>query len=61
MKTMAKTKQSNLIASVKMLHIGVINKDTINLGIWGAIQYYLISSHSSQFFFHYPPPKYFSL
>ena len=30
---MAKTKQSNLIASVKMLNLGVINKDTINVGI----------------------------
>ena len=38
---MAKTKQSNLIVSVKMLNIGVINKDTINLGVGGggAIQY----------------------
>ena len=32
---MDETKQSNLIASVKMLNIGVINKDTINLGIGG--------------------------
>ena len=32
---MAKTKQSNLIASVKMLNIGVINKGAINLGIRG--------------------------
>ena len=37
---MAKTKQSNLIASVKMVNIDVLNKDTINLEIWGgAIQY----------------------
>ena len=39
---MAKNKESNLIASVKMLNIGVINKDTINLGVGGggvAIQY----------------------
>ena len=28
---MVKNKQSNLIASVKMLNIGVINKYTINL------------------------------
>ena len=28
---MAKNKQSNLIASVKMLNIGVINKYTINI------------------------------
>ena len=32
---MAKTKQSNLTAGVKMLNLGVINKDTINLGIGG--------------------------
>ena len=32
---MAKTKQSNLIASVKMLNIGVINKDTIDLKKYG--------------------------
>ena len=32
---MAKNKQSNLIASVKMLNIGVIKKYTINLKIGG--------------------------
>ena len=32
---MAKNKQSNLIASVKMLNIGVINKHTINFEIRG--------------------------
>ena len=32
---MAKNKQSNLIAIVKMLNIGVINKYTINLEIGG--------------------------
>ena len=40
---MVKNKQSNLIASVKMLNIGVINKYTINYiigrGGGGAIQY----------------------
>ena len=36
---MAKIKQSNLIASVKMLNIDFINKYIINLGIGGAIQY----------------------
>ena len=38
---MAKTKQSNLIASLKMLNLGVIKKDIINLGIvgGGVIQY----------------------
>ena len=34
---MAKNKQSNLIANVKMLNIGVINKYTINLGIGGRL------------------------
>ena len=32
---MAKNKQSNLIARVKMLNVGVINKYTINLEIGG--------------------------
>ena len=32
---MVKNKQSNLIASVKMLNIGVINKYAIYLGIGG--------------------------
>ena len=32
---MAKDKQSNLMASLKMLNIGVINKYTINLEIGG--------------------------
>ena len=31
---MAKNKQSNLIASAKMLNIDVINKYSINLGVW---------------------------
>ena len=44
---MAKNKQSNLIASVKMLNIGFVKKYTVrdklkNMG--GAIQYYLITS-----------------
>ena len=37
---MAKTKQSNLIASLKMLNLGVINKDIINLGIGGGVIQY---------------------
>ena len=51
---MAKHKQANLIASVKMLNINVINKYTINLEIGGggAIQYYLITNHSSQISSH---------
>ena len=32
---MVKNKQSNLIANVKMLNTGVINKYTINYGIEG--------------------------
>ena len=32
---MAKTKQTNLIASVKTLNIGFINKHFINVGIGG--------------------------
>ena len=32
---MVKNTQSNLIASVKMLNIGVVNKYTINQGIGG--------------------------
>ena len=37
---MAKHKPSNLIASVKMLNVGVISKYAINLGMGGgAIQY----------------------
>ena len=34
---MAKNKQLNLIVSVKMLNIGVINKYTIILGIGGRL------------------------
>ena len=34
---MVRNKQSNLIASVKMLNIGVINKDTINQEIGGGL------------------------
>ena len=34
---MAKNKQSNLIAIVKMLNIGFINKHIINLGIGGGL------------------------
>ena len=59
---MAKTKQSNLIASVKMLNIGVINKDTINLGIGGGggfIQYLLITNIPLKFLFINPLPSIF--
>ena len=51
---MAKIKQRNLITSVKMLKIGFINKYIINSGIGGggAIQYQLITIHTSEIFFH---------
>ena len=51
---MAKNKQLNLIAIVKMLNISFINKHIINLGIGGrgAFQYYLITIHLPQNFFH---------
>ena len=40
---MAKNKQSDFIAIVKMLNIGFIKKHIPNLGMGGAIQYYLIT------------------
>ena len=52
---MAKNKQLNLIAIVEMLNIGFINKHIINLGRGGgggAVQYYLITIHLPQNFFH---------
>ena len=61
---MAKNKKSNLIAIVKMVNIGFINKHIINLGIGGGgggIQYYLITNHLPQSFFHSSLPNYFSL
>ena len=58
---MAKTKQSNLIASVKMLNIGVINKDTINLGIGGGGYLVLVKYQSflSNFFSLAPSQVFF--
>ena len=49
---MVKNKQSNLIASVKMLNIGVINKYNKLRNGGRAIHYYLISNHFSQVSFH---------
>ena len=49
---MVKNKESNLIAIVKMLNIGIINKYTINLEIGGAIQYKLITNIFFQISFH---------
>ena len=62
---MAKNKQLNLIAIVEMLNIGFINKHIINLGRGGggggAIQYYLVTIHLPQKFFHLSLPNYVSL
>ena len=44
---MAKTKQSNLIAIVKMLNIGVINKVTTNLGIGGGGGLFVLVNYQS--------------
>ena len=49
---MVKNKQSNLIASVKMLNIGLINKHIINLGIggWGLLSISLLPITCLKFF-----------
>ena len=53
---MVRNKQSNFIASEKMLNIGVINKHRpyykLRNGGGGAIQYLLITNHFSQISFH---------
>ena len=56
---MAKNKQLNLIAIVKMLNISFISKHIINLGIGGGIQYYLITIHLPQNFFSLVPSQLF--
>ena len=58
---MAKNKQLNLIAIVKMLNISFISKHIINLGIGGggSIQYYLITIHLPQKFFSLVPSQLF--
>ena len=54
---MVKNKQSNLIASVKMLNIGVINKYTINKGIGGGYSVLVnYQSFLSNLFSLAPPP-----
>ena len=57
---MVKNKQSNLIANVKMLYTGVINKYTINYGIEGGEWGYLVlvnyQSFLSNFFSLSPSP-----
>ena len=58
---MAKNKQSNMIASVKMLNIGIINKYTINLirnkGGYSVLVDY--QSFLSNLFSLAPPPRLF--
>ena len=58
---MAKTKQSKLIARVKMLNIGVINKYTINLEIGGGDYSLLVNYQSflSNFFSLAPSQVFF--
>ena len=53
---MAKNKQSNLIASVKMLNIDFINKHITNLGIRGGGYSVLVNYQSlvPEFFFYEP-------
>ena len=58
---MAKDKQSNLIANLKMLNIGVINKDTINLGKGGLFRITELPIIRLKSLFISPPPNYFSL
>ena len=57
---MAKDKQSNLIASVKMLNIGVINNSTINLEI-GGYPVLVNTNHSSQISSLPPLPHLYSV
>ena len=64
MKTLknGQNKQSNLIAIVKMLNIGFINKHIINLGIGGGWGYVVLVSYQSLvsiFFPLAPPPHLF--
>ena len=59
---MAKNKQSNLIAIIKMLNIGFINKHIINLGIGGGYSVLLnYQSLASQFFSLVPSQLFFSI
>ena len=58
---MAKTKQLNLIAIVKMLNIGFINKHIINLGIGGYLVLLNYHSLASKFFSLAPSQLFFSI
>ena len=54
---MAKNKQSNLIARIKMLNIGFINKYIINSGIGGSIFNISQLPITSLTYFNSPPPS----
>ena len=61
---MAKNKQLNLIAIVKMLNIGFINKHIINLGIGGGGDYSVLPNYhslASKFFSLVPSQLFFSI
>ena len=56
---MIRNKQSNLIARVEMLNIGVISKYTVNKGIGGGGGYAVLVNYQSflsNFFSLAPPP-----
>ena len=61
LRKMVRNKQSNLITSVKMLNIGVINKHTINWGIGGGGYSVLVNFRSflSNLFSLAPSPQLF--
>ena len=56
---MVKNTQSNLIASVKMLNIGVINQYTINLEIGGGGLFSIVNHQFFSNFFSLAPPQLF--
>ena len=58
---MAKNKQLNLIAIVKMLNIGFINKHIINLRIGGYLVLLNYDSLASKFFSLVPSQLFFSI
>ena len=60
---MAKNKQSNLIARVKMLNVGVTNKYIINLEIWVGSYPVLVNYQLflSSLFSIAQPPQFFSV
>ena len=60
---MAKNKQSNLIANIKTLNVGFINKYTVNSGMGGRSYSVsdLFTNHFSQIFLLLSLPNYFSV